>query len=1115
MERARRVAWWLRTVATRAAATRAVTGTAALVVLIATTAVLALVRYDAEVTAAGLRRGLAALPAAERSAQISTGFDRRTPDCAGLDAATARVSQVVTALDLPLDTHRSLLSATYGLTERRAQGAGAPTGPEVLVAVAYDDLAEHARLRAGRWPDDGTAHGSDGEPATVEAAVHERTARALDLAPGSMLHLADRLGARPLTVRVSGLYVPKAADDPFWFGEPVESAGRDASGSSGLVSYGPLALTRASWCSAVVPDSARWRLAPRVESLNAGDLERLRDVPARLTAELGGPDPTGATGSFVVASGLDTSVPVLSATLSVTRAITRVPSVLLTALGATCLLLVSGLLGAVRRRDHGLLIARGASRRLTSGLGLLEALLLALPAVVLAPPLSGPVLVGAAHATGSRIESLPVVPDTGVWLLGALLASLAALLVTVPGLRLRRASADEAAATRAPRSRGGALQQGGIDLALTAVAALLLWQLDQYGARGASRVAGVEVDPVVVLAPTALLVAGALLAARLLVPFAAAAERLLHRRRGLAFPLALVQVGRDSHRHAATVVLLGLACATATYAVAFDQTWARSQREQADHAVGTDLRVAPPLAGVAAPGTLGLAGAYAGLPEVEQLSPALEQPETLRDGTALELVALDAAAATDVLRGRYGESDETAAALARLAEHRPPRVGPVLPPGTRALRVTVTLEEKAFSVHQPQQEVSLSRPGTVTAVVSDATGVLSPVSLGEVPSDGRLHALTAPVPPPPAGDLRLAGFYLAGEHRVFPRSTIDWTLGEVEALGDGGPITTIAHDRSRWSSTLAPYPQYGSREGNILSPRAGVDRWAAQVKTGRPGSLDNESVVQTTLVAMTGAPAVAPVPMVATNALLDTGAARLGKTVALPTLDVEGEVMAALPGLPTVDPGTPAALIDLPSLQAAVLSTGRAVPGPTSWWLATPDGGEAAARALANDPALAATVVDRLAAREDRLADPLGSVLLGALVLGLAGSLLLAATGYAASVSELLARRSGQTAVLRALGLSPRGLVVLVGGEQAVLAAFATVAGVGLGALVARLTLAEVLLDSDGSPPVPTVLVEVPWGYVAAALGTLFAVLFASSAFAVLIARRAGLGSALRWGAEG
>lgn len=93
--------------------------------------------------------------------------------------------------------------------------------------------------------------------------------------------------------------------------------------------------------------------------------------------------------------------------------------------------------------------------------------------------------------------------------------------------------------------------------------------------------------------------------------------------------------------------------------------------------------------------------------------------------------------------------------------------------------------------------------------------------------------------------------------------------------------------------------------------------------------------------------------------------------------------------------------------------------------------------------------------------------------------------------------------------------MTLVGGEQAVLAAFATVAGVGLGALVARLTLPDVLLASDGSPPVPTVLVQLPWGYVAAAIGALFAVLFVSSALAVLAARRARIGSILRWGRRG
>lgn len=156
------------------------------------------------------------------------------------------------------------------------------------------------------------------------------------------------------------------------------------------------------------------------------------------------------------------------------------------------------------------------------------------------------------------------------------------------------------------------------------------------------------------------------------------------------------------------------------------------------------------------------------MPEVEQLSAVLEQPETLPDGTAFELVALDAAAGADVLRGRYGEAGETAAALARLADRRPPPAGPVLPPGSRTLRVTVTLDAQAFSVTQDGEEVSLSPPGVVTVLVSDGSGVVSSLSLGEVPRDGEPHALTAPLPPSAAGEPRLVGFTLAAEHRVFP-----------------------------------------------------------------------------------------------------------------------------------------------------------------------------------------------------------------------------------------------------------------------------------------------------------------------------------------------------------
>jgi hypothetical protein len=200
-------------------------------------------------------------------------------------------------------------------------------------------------------------------------------------------------------------------------------------------------------------------------------------------------------------------------------------------LAGYAVLLVAGLLVERRRSEIALLRSRGASSSHLTRMALLEAALLAVPAAMIAPFLAVGI-VGLLGAIG---------PTAGLGLLGDAQVSIrtvvvslvagavAAIVLTLPTLSV----AASPAGTRAADSRQAAVslpQRLGLDLALVAVAVVALWQLRLYGAPLTVNARGtLGLDPLLVAAPAIGLIAGAVLALRIVPRAAELLERLLVR----------------------------------------------------------------------------------------------------------------------------------------------------------------------------------------------------------------------------------------------------------------------------------------------------------------------------------------------------------------------------------------------------------------------------------------------------------------------------------------------------------------------------------------------------------------------------------------------------------
>jgi hypothetical protein len=211
------------------------------------------------------------------------------------------------------------------------------------------------------------------------------------------------------------------------------------------------------------------------------------------------------------------------------------------------------------------------------------------------------------------------------------------------------------------------------------------------------------------------------------------------------------------------------------------------------------------------------------------------------------------------------------------------------------------------------------------------------------------------------------------------------------------------------------------------------------------------------------------------------------------------EILGTVAEFPPLDPGQPFVLVDRTTLDLARFAATGQTPPIDEWWLDVDEGdGEAVADAVRGSPIAASLVIDRATLGESLATDPVSLGIIGALGLGAVAALVFAAIGFIVSATVSTTERMGEFALLQALGLSGRQLVVWLSLESAFLLGIGLLAGVALGLLLAWLVLPFATLTATGAAAVPAPVVVVPWAAILPA-SLLAAVLLAVT---MLVVRR-------------
>ncbi|WP_344295798.1 FtsX-like permease family protein, partial [Streptomyces synnematoformans] len=520
----------------------------------------------------------------------------------------------------------------------------------------------------------------------------------------------------------------------------------------------------------------------------------------------------------------------------------------------------------------------------------------------------------------------------------------------------------------------------------------------------------------------------------------------------------------------------------------------RGDRDQAACAAGADLR------GGAGPEGAGFAPRaerhtrYARLPGVEAVTPVVDWDVTV--GTSFAgLTALDSAEVLPTLRTDAAAGPVPAVrdgaglphdALAALGgTHPAPAHGLPLPgrPDTLGMRVRLDADGPGTA-----------EPFTLLVTLEDADGLAHTVSGTLPPADGRAHRMSLPLGAY-QHPLRLTGLQLHTEEETEQR-TYRLRIDDFAAAPDGvrwrdliggeRPDRGLAGCPGRTPEPTRGLPPRVAT-GFVLcdtrdSPGALFDGVLRGPDTSQPPKLLSWQLQ----LGPAGQDTPRPVPVLATDALLDAGQAEVGEALRadLPGgTELRAQVVGRVAAVPGTDPERGRLLVDTRVLAAYLVRAGLDPPVESHWWLAARGGAAeeaAAARTAVERRPELGTARDVPGERAELAASPLREGTDGALALCLMLAPVAAVVGFALHSALAVRSRAREFALLRALGVRARQLTALLWTEQLCLAAFAAAVGTATGVALAAAVVPAVTVTETGGAVHPELAAAVPWARVAA-----------------------------------
>lgn len=507
-----------------------------------------------------------------------------------------------------------------------------PCSAEFLpYAFDYTAALPHMRILSGKLPQD-TAPGQ--MPQVM-------------VTPPSYLKVGDtlRVSYNNLLVKVVGVWFPKDLHDPFWNGASFDTLTLPGVPCpSGPPTY-PLLFTTNTFMSAFATPPNSFQYQPmgmvqhfvyftKLDAINASTMGGIADQVKTFRADLNGELPgTGNVRGVAFGTKLDTLVGQLTQQLGLLNLplyiiVAQVAGLALLFVIAMAGLLVDGQAGALAT-----LKSRGASSTQLLSNYTFQGLLLAALAAIAGPFIAVAVSLLlirlflpalASSSADARVIASTVSP--GMVARPAVVA--AALGAAALAFAAWQAARLDVLAFRRELARGGKpplWRRYHLDLLLVVLCIAGYLELGQFGGLNIREQLGATAptgpDPLLLITPGLLLLAGALLVLRLFPLGAGLGAWLAARGRGATGLLAFAQVSRGAGRFSRLTLLLTLSVGLGIFALTFQASLGRNASDRAAYITGGDERVQIEGASAGTQLTAPFQAVFAKMPGVEGITP--------------------------------------------------------------------------------------------------------------------------------------------------------------------------------------------------------------------------------------------------------------------------------------------------------------------------------------------------------------------------------------------------------------------------------------------------------------------------------------------------------------
>ncbi|GEM_PF-761343 len=618
----------------------------------------------------------------------------------------------------------------------------AASNPPTVKPQAFDygnDLssaAPHMRLISGRFP-----HPTP-DRATPEVIITQEMANIQGIGVGTLLTLAQ-FGAHQnqLHARVVGVWTPRNPNDPYWNGLNFSVL----HGTSGGQSPFPLLMSKPTLLSSLSHFSGlnmeqHWVYYTQDASINASTIDSISSGITLMRSQVDGAL-LGAQG--ITQTAVNTQLDQLIANVQAQQNLAALPLYVVVAqIVGLALLFVAAMASLLIDRQAGeiaTLKSRGASGVQLLGVFLTQGALVGLLALVVSPfiaALAGLALVRffvpsnvfATLGVGNAYFAQLARPQSVLLpaLVGALLG------VVVIGLTSWQAARRDVLAFRREQGRAAGQpfwRRYYLDLGLVVICIVGYLELGQFGSASVRLQLGSGASNLLLLlTPTLLLLAGALLTLRLVPMGAQFGERLASRGRGITALLSLAQVERSPGRYSRIILLLVLAVGLGLFAFSFSASLRQNTYDRVAYQVGADIRLTQHGAEVNGYGNT-VSAELARMPGVLNVTPVYRlQASTSLDqgGAPLPMLAIDPATFASVVGPVSWRSDYASQSLDSLmSEMQAHKANPVAA-GTPPAPIWTIVSQSFASQFQLSvgQKFSIQAPDANQGNVSMVVGAI-------------------------------------------------------------------------------------------------------------------------------------------------------------------------------------------------------------------------------------------------------------------------------------------------------------------------------------------------------------------------------------------------------